>query len=110
MTPDTARELVEWGTAGREYQARRAEAGTPAGVAYARRLESLSLAETVDELRPMFAQSPTARLAHDITHDLGIAPKRARLIAEEIAASRRRLEHATRPFCRRGEPADNEAG
>ena len=89
---------VEWGSRGQEHLARRAEAGTPAGQAYAARLESLPLAETVDELRPMFAQSPTTRLAHDITHDLGIAPKRARLIADEIRAGRRRLEAATRPF------------
>lgn len=96
-TPDTDAP-DGWGSRGREHQARRAEAGTPKGETYAGRLESQPLAETVDELRPMFAHSPTARLAHDITHDLGIAPKRARLIAEEIAASRRRLERATRPF------------
>jgi hypothetical protein len=88
----------EWGSRGREYLARRAEAGTPKGEAYASYLESLHPAEAAAEVRAMFALCATEDLATEIAGDLQLNPEKAKLIAREIAASRRRLEHATRPF------------
>ena len=111
MTPAQVRELGdEWGAAGREYLSRRTQAGSPEGEAYTVWLTALPPAEAGAELMPLFALSETRDLAGDIAGDLGIDPGKAELIAEEIAASRRRIARATRPFRRRGEPADNEAG
>ena len=98
MAPDTARELAEWGAAGREYLARRSEAGSPEGEAYAARLESLPPAEAAAEIRAMFALCATEDLAVEIAGDLQLDPEKAELIARELQAARLRLEHATRPF------------
>ena len=46
----------------------------------------------------MFALCASEDLASEIAGDLQLDPEKAELIAREIAASRRRLEHATRPF------------
>ena len=88
----------EWGTAGREYVARRAEAGTRKGKAYAARLEGLPPAEAAAKVRAMFALCATEDLPSEIAGDLQLDHEKAELIAREIAASRLRLEHATRPF------------
>ena len=58
----------------------------------------------------MFALCATEDLPSEIAGDLQLDPEKAELIAREIQAARQRVEHATRPFRRRGEPADIEAG
>jgi hypothetical protein len=98
MTPEEARELPELGERGRECLAWRADAGSPAGVARAARLESLPVAEAADVIRPCFALVATEDLAGEIAGDLRLDPEKAERIAREIQAARRRLEHATRPF------------
>ena len=108
MRPHIARALAnDWGSRGPEYLARRTQAGSPEGREFAARLTSRPPAEAGAELMPLFALSETRDLAGDIAGDLGIDPGRAELIAREIATSRQRIAHATRPFRRRGEPADN---
>lgn len=91
-------DLDGWGERGREYLARRAEAGTPKGRAYSAGIESLPPGEASVEVRAMFALSATEDLAADIASDLQIDPAKAEMIAAEIATARRRLERATRPF------------
>jgi len=54
------------------------------------------LAEAADEVRAMFALCATEDLAGEIAGDLGIVPEKAEAIAAHLAATRRRLEHATR--------------
>lgn len=88
----------EWGSRGRECLARRAEAGTAEGKAYAAWLEGLPPAEAAAEVRAMFALCATEDLPTEIAGDLQLDPEKARLIAAEIAASRQRVEYATRPF------------
>ena len=87
-----------WGDRGRECAARRAEAGTPRGEAYAAYLQALPPAEAADEVRAMFALVASEDLPSEIAGDLQLDPEKARLIAAEIVASRQRVEHATRPF------------
>ena len=98
MAPEEARELAEWGAAGREYLARRMQAGTAEGGAYAAHLQALPPAEAADEVRAMFALVASEDLPSEIAGDLQLDPEKARLIAAEIVASRQRVEHATRPF------------
>jgi hypothetical protein len=110
MTPKEARELAaEWGAAGRECLARRTQAGSPEGKAYARWLESLPPAAAADEIRAAFAFSQSTNLAVEIATDLGLDPQKAAAIAAPLVATRQRIAHVTRPFRRRGGPADNEA-
>ena len=87
----------EWGSRGREYTARRAEAGTPKGKAYAAHLQALPPAEAADEVRAIFALCATEDLAGEIATDLQLDPAKAELIAREIQATRRCIECATRP-------------
>ena len=81
----------EWGSRGREYTARRAEAGTPKGKAYAARLKALPPAEAADEVRAMFALVASEDLAGEIANDLQLDPEKAERIAREIQAARQRL-------------------
>jgi len=98
MTPEEARELAEWGERVREFMTWRTEADTPAGAARAAWIEGLSPSEGAVALRAMLAETETQGLTGKIVRDLRVAPEKAELIAEEIAASRRRLERVTRPY------------
>src|SRR5678815_2635053 len=98
MTAAEAQELAEWGAAGREGLARRTQAGSPEGKAYAAWLTSLPPAEAAAEVRSMFAPCATEDLAGEIANDLQLDPEAAKLIAAELAAGRNRLATATRPF------------
>ena len=79
-------------------RARRAEAGTPRGEAYAAYLQALPPAEAADEVRAIFTLCATGDLVGEIASDLQLDPEKAELIAWEIQAARQRVEHAARPF------------
>jgi hypothetical protein len=101
MTPESARALAnEWGVAGLEYLAWPTRADSPEGREFAAWLESLPVAKAADEVRAYCALVATGDLADAIAGDLQIDPAIAAAIAEELAAGRKRLAAATRPFPR----------
>ena len=71
----------DWGKLSREYAARRAEAGTPEGIAYTAWLESLPPAEAAAEIGGMFALCAPEDRASEISCDLQMDPEKAQLIA-----------------------------
>jgi hypothetical protein len=73
-----------------EYLAARRRAGTPEGIAYAKRLEAISPAEAAAEIAGMFCLCADVDLGFEIACDLQLDGQSAERIAVEIRRDRER--------------------
>jgi hypothetical protein len=83
---------IEWSVTLKSYLNARAEAGTPRGIEFARRLEAMPAADAADEIMEMFALCADEDLADEIACDLQFHRSVGALIAAEIV-KRRRLRY-----------------